>query len=35
MNKEIEMNKEYAIEKLKEAIKEGDTLYTQVKHVSK
>ena len=31
----MNMNKEEAIEKLKEAIKEGDTLYTQVKHVSK
>ena len=29
------MNKEEAITKLKEAIKEGDTLYTQLKHVSK
>ena len=29
------MNKEEAIAKLKEAIKEGDTLYTQLKHVSK
>ena len=29
------MNKEKAITKLKEAIKEDDTLYTQLKHVSK
>ena len=29
------MNKEEAIAKLKEAIKEGDTLYTQLKNVSK
>ena len=29
------MNKEEAIEKLREAIKEGDTLYTQLEHVSK
>ena len=29
------MNREEAIEKLKEAIKEGDTLYTQLEHVTK
>tara|TARA_R100001460_G_scaffold56738_2_gene96446 strand:- start:619 stop:924 length:306 start_codon:yes stop_codon:yes gene_type:complete len=29
------MNKELAIEKLKEAIKEGDTLWTQLHHVTK
>jgi hypothetical protein len=29
------MNKEQAIEKLREEIKEGDTLWTQLKHVSK
>ena len=29
------MNKEEAIERLKEEIKEGDTLYTQLNHVSK
>ena len=29
------MNKEEAIEQLKEAIKEGDTLWTQLHHVTK
>ena len=29
------MNKEQAIEQLREEIKEGDTLYTQLNHVSK
>lgn len=29
------MNKEEAVEKLKEAIKPGDTLYTQLHHVTK
>lgn len=29
------MNKEEAIEKLRELIKEGDTLYTQLQHVTK
>lgn len=29
------MNREEAIEKLKEAIKPGDTLYTQLEHVTK